>query len=473
MSFNTMPFAGFFLLVAAGFFVLPKRGRCYFLLVASYLFYMSWVPGHAILLLAATGVNYACALAMGWTTRRSGRTLLLVVGVAASLGLLCFYKYANFVSEVVHQLTGPLAIPWDVPVLKIVLPIGISFYTFQALGYTIDVYRGRLAPERHPVRFALYVSFFPQLVAGPIERGANLLPQFRRPQGFDADRAWDGVQLMVWGLFKKMVVADRLAIYVNAVYNNVPNHDGLSYVIATYFFAFQIYCDFSGYSDIAVGAARVLGYDLMKNFDRPYFAPTTAAFWRRWHISLSTWLRDYLYIPLGGNRKGRNRTYLNLMVTMLLGGIWHGANWTFLLWGLFHGCLLCGSRMTLAGRDRLAARLHVPGPVLAGVRMLVTFHLVCLGWVLFRANTVGDAVHVLTHLFTGWPNVYVEAPSIVFGVAGIVAVLCVQCVQTRCEIRRVLARRSIAVRWAVHAVMVFAIVVLRVDAATQFVYFQF
>jgi len=473
MTFNSMLFAVFFAVVVPVYFLTPPRLRWCLLLPASYFFYMCWRPEYGVLILITTTVDYLCALRIARSDRPRIRKLLLTVSVVADLGMLFSFKYFNFVTDSLRSVGLYFDVPIEIPHLNVLLPVGISFYTFQSMSYTIDVYRGQMQPERHFGLYALYVSFFPQLVAGPIERGTHLLPQFRQTFTFDPARVWSGLQLMGWGLFKKVVIADRLAIYVNSVYNNVPEHTGPSYVLATYFFAFQIYCDFSGYSDIAIGAARVMGFDLMQNFRRPYFATTIVDFWRRWHISLSTWLRDYLYIPLGGNRMGVRRMYVNLMITMLLGGIWHGAAWTFVIWGALQGIMLCLSKLTLPARDRLIGRLRLPAGLVHAIRVFVTFHLVCLSWVFFRSNTVQDSFHILTHLTTGWPRPFLDVPTMAYGLLGLVVLLAVQLLQTRGLVQETLARQVLPVRWGVCAFILFAIVLLGVDGKTQFIYFQF
>jgi alginate O-acetyltransferase complex protein AlgI len=473
MTFNSMLFAVFFAAVVPAYFLTPHRFRWCLLLPASYFFYMCWRPEYGILILFTTTVDYCCGLQIERSTSHRQRKLYLVISIVADLGVLFTFKYFNFVTDTLRALGMYFSMPVDIPHLHVLLPIGISFYTFQSMSYTIDVYRRQIKAERHFGLYALYVSFFPQLVAGPIERGIRLLPQFRERFKFDAERVWSGLQLMGWGLFKKVVIADRLAVYVKSVFNNVESHSGPSYLLATYFFAFQIYCDFSGYSDIAIGAARVMGFDLMENFRRPYFATTIVEFWRRWHISLSTWLRDYLYIPLGGNRRGTGRMYLNLLITMLLGGIWHGAAWTFVIWGALHGAMLCLSKLTLPVRDRLASRLGLAPWLVQSIRMFVTFHLVCLSWVFFRANSVQDAFYLLSHLFHGWPRIFVDEPTMAYGLFGVLVLLVVQVLQSHGSVRQVLERQALPVRWAVCAAVLFMIVLFGMDGNTQFIYFQF
>ncbi len=337
MLFNSLHFILFFAVVVTIYFAIPRHTRLMFLLGASYYFYMCWNPKYLILIVISTLVNYCAAIGMANTHSVRLRKSYLISSIALNLGMLLLFKYYNFFIDSFEKVANELSIGVDLPYLHVLLPVGISFYTFQAMGYTIDVYNGNQKPESHVGRFALYVSFFPQLVAGPIERSGRLLPQFYQNHPFRYDQVKTGLKRMAWGFFKKMVIADRLAIYVDQVYNHPAEFYGFPVILATIFFAFQIYCDFSGYSDIAIGAAKVLGYDLMENFNAPYWANSIGDFWKRWHISLSTWFRDYLYIPLGGNRFGITRMYENLFLTFMVSGLWHGANWTFVLWGALHG----------------------------------------------------------------------------------------------------------------------------------------
>ena len=399
MLFTSIAFMWFFPLVSALYLALPFRLRWVVLLAASYYFYASWDPRYLLLIMLTTGVNYTLSLAMvgaGPVRRR----WCLTAAMLTSLGLLSAFKYYNFFAGSLGSLLHRSGVNASLPLLHVLLPVGISFFTLQTLGYTLDVYWGVREPERHAGLFALYVAFFPQLVAGPIERSRTLLPQFRERHGFDAGRIRSGLMLMLMGFFKKLVVADRLALYVNEVYGRPKDFLGGPTVLATYFFAFQIYCDFSGYSDIAIGAARVMGYRLMTNFRAPYFAASLQDFWRRWHISLSTWFRDYLYIPLGGNRVGRGRWTVNLMLVFVLSGVWHGAAWTFFVWGAIHGVWMLISRWS--GEAWKAAGVAI-GPFLrraaAGLGVLITFHVVCMSWIPFRARSIGEAGYMIRHLF--------------------------------------------------------------------------
>jgi D-alanyl-lipoteichoic acid acyltransferase DltB (MBOAT superfamily) len=391
----------FFPIVVAAYFLTPFRLRWVLLLGASFYFYMCWKPEYALLLILSILVDYYAGILMGKTESKSKRRIFLMLSLGSNLGILFLFKYFNFLNASASALFDRFNLFYNVPMFELLLPVGISFYTFQTLSYAIDVYRGKQKPETHLGIFALYVTFFPQLVAGPIERSTSLLPQFYRRHRVDRRRITAGLKLMLWGFFKKIVIADRLAAYVDQVYNHPANADGINLLVATYFFAFQIYCDFSGYSDIAIGAAKVMGFDLMTNFQRPYLAKSIAEFWKRWHISLSTWFKDYLYIPLGGNRVAKWRWCCNLFIVFLVSGLWHGANWTFVVWGALHGFYLVFSILTSSVRGKLMRVLtldRLAGPVKIS-RILITFHLVLLAWIFFRADSLSDAFLIIEKVF--------------------------------------------------------------------------
>ncbi|MDI6786481.1 MAG: MBOAT family O-acyltransferase [bacterium] len=367
---------------------------------------------------------------------------------------------------------------YNIPAIKILLPIGISFFTFQTLAYTIDVYRKKKEPERNIAKLALYVSFFPSLLAGPIGRPNQLLPQFYEEKRWDFDRVVSGLRLMLWGLFKKVVISDRLAFIANTVFDNVHDYNSPYLIIATYAFTFQIYCDFSGYSDMAIGCARVLGYDLIENFKLPYFSKNVTEFWRRWHISFSTWLRDYLYISMGGNRKGEYRTDLNLMITMLLGGLWHGANWTFIIWGALHGTYLIFSKMTLGYRDKLVERFNINRTIVKIYRVFLTFHLVAFSWIFFRANSISDAFYIVTEIVQGVlkPSVLaIGIGKIPLGIPFLLIafLLIVQLIQRKQDLWQFLDKKPIFLRWSFYYLLIFGIILLGVDESIKFIYFQF
>ena len=417
MLFNSFHYLIFLPVVAVLFFVIPPRFRWAMLLAASYYFYMCWKPEYALLILFCTVINYFGAILIHREKRKRVRSLILTVDLILSFGVLVVYKYLGFFTESINSLIGVFTSGISIPTFELLLPVGISFFTFQTLSYTIDVYRGQTKVEPHLGIFALYVSFFPQLVAGPIERSDNLLPQFRKLQRFEPERLTSGLRMILWGLFKKIVIADRLAPIVDAVYNNLQSYGSYAFMLATVAFAFQIFCDFSGYSDIALGSARILGFDLMQNFNRPYFSKNTGEFWRRWHISLSSWFRDYLYIPLGGSRKGKLRYYFNTVFTNAASGLWHGADWTFVIWGVLNGVYICLGRIFKGVRSRIcsAFRLDKAEGLHKIIQVAITFGLICFSWIFFRANSLNDAIYVITHLV---PE-SLHPSAIVNGISGI------------------------------------------------------
>ena len=404
MFFNSLSFLVFFPLVVLAVFAVPRRMQHVVLLAASYYFYMCWNARYALLIATSTLVTYACALAMERFEGRGARRAAMLAGLLVNLGILGFFKYWGFFSETASRLLGAAGLSVRVARFDVLLPVGISFYTFQALGYMLDVYRGEIPAERSLARYALFVSFFPQLVAGPIERSKNLLRQVNEPHAFDFDRARDGLLVMLLGFFEKLIVADRASLYVDAVYGQWQSAAGWQIALATVAFAFQIYGDFGGYSHIAIGAAKVLGYDLMDNFRQPYFATSIRDFWRRWHISLSTWFRDYVYIPLGGSRVGRLRGALNTLITFAVSGLWHGAATTYVVWGAMNGAfqVLEGA---LRGRNPAASpggaqiKPRARGNRLSrAARMLATFAVIDVTWLFFRASSLGTAVRMLARI---------------------------------------------------------------------------
>ena len=386
MLFNSFHFLLFFPIVTTLYFLVPHRFRWGILLAASCYFYMAFIPQYILILLVTITVDYFAGIGLE-TVQGNRKRWLLIASILANIGMLAFFKYFNFANENLAALAN--FIGWNYPIenLEIILPIGLSFHTFQSLSYTIEVYRGNQKAERHFGYLALYVLFYPQLVAGPIERPQNILHQLHEEHRFEYQRVADGLKWMAWGMFKKVVIADRMALFVNPIYDYPIGYQGPALALATIAFAIQIYCDFSGYSDIAFGSAQVMGLRLMKNFQHPYFSKSISEFWRRWHISLSTWFRDYLYVPLGGNRGGPARTYRNLLIVFFLCGLWHGASWSFVVWGLFHGALLVVER---AGGLRVLEAL--PSPLRRAYVLLA----VLVGWVFFRSDTLAHALDYLS-----------------------------------------------------------------------------
>ena len=405
MAFNSWQFLVFFVVVFAVYFLLPKKVRHYFLLAASYFFYGFWNWRLIFLMLATTLVSYLSGFFIEkYREKKALRITLLVLTLLVSLGALFFFKYFNFVANSVVSLVNAFGGKATFNPLDIILPVGISFYTFQTLSYVIDVFEGKTPAEKNPVYYALYVSFFPQLVAGPIERPENLIPQFKEKQGIQRDNLVAGMKFMLQGFAKKILVADVIATFVNAVYNHLEGTNGFLVALGTIGFALQIYGDFSGYSDIAVGAAKMFNINLSKNFDRPYRATSIKDFWRRWHITLSTWFRDYLYFPMGGSRVPWWRWAINVTVVFFLSGLWHGAALTFIIFGLMHAAYQIIGRATLPLRDKLWQKLKVDpnGKLVQVLRVVGTFVLVCLAWIPFRANSIQDLGTLYRNLFTNW-----------------------------------------------------------------------
>ena len=419
MLFNSISYLVFFPLVCALYWSLPHKYRNGMLLVASYYFYMNWQPIYAFLILISTITTWLCGIKIdnASTTNICVRKTYLAFCIIFNLSILFFYKYLSFITDIIFSLLSFFNISMQVPHFDILLPVGISFYTFQAIGYTIDVYKNKIRAERSFFTYALFVSFFPQLVAGPIERASNLLCQFHKKHMFDSNQFIEGLKLMVWGFFMKLCIAENVAPYVNAVYNNIAQHNGSSILLASFFFTFQIFCDFGGYSLIAIGTSRCLNFTLMHNFNRPYLTTSMKDFWRRWHISLSSWFTEYVYIPLGGNRCSAIRNNRNLMVTMLVSGAWHGANWTFILWGGYHGLLLI--------INKLFARIHFPKWT-KPIRIIICFIWIMFGWVLFRANNVHDAISAYKKMaFEYGPLYHGEGiPSLVLPIVLIIFLMC-------------------------------------------------
>ena len=497
MLFNSLSFMIFFPVATLVYFVIPNRVRYLWLLVASYYFYMSWNAEYALLIATSTIITFLSGILIGKANlladkqkARKRKHLWVALSFTINLLILGFFKYYGFAADSIISGFGLIGISVTLPKFDILLPVGISFYTFQALSYTMDVYRGEVEPEHNIAKYALFVSFFPQLVAGPIERSKNLLLQVHEKHTFDFARVRSGLLLMLWGLFLKMVVADRAAQLVNTVFNNYSEYAGLQIVVAVLVFAVQIYCDFAGYSTIAIGAAQVMGFKLMDNFHQPYFATSIRDFWHRWHISLSTWFRDYLYIPLGGNRKGTVRKYINTMITFMVSGLWHGASWNFLIWGSLHGGYQVIGSITKPYRDKIKAFLKI-NTECASYRLLqglITFGLVCLGWIFFRASSITVAVEMIRSIFSTFnPWIFVDgslfalgldAPDLVVLFISILLIFFVDRVhEQKQSIREKLMGQNIIFRWTFIYALIFALIIFGIYGsgydASQFIYFQF
>jgi D-alanyl-lipoteichoic acid acyltransferase DltB (MBOAT superfamily) len=487
VTFTTPEFLSFFLVFFSAWWALRGTARKLWLLGFSYLFYGSWSLRFLALLVLSTCVDFLVGLKLGQTTDPKKRKLVLGASLCFNLGILGFFKYFNFFVDSAHALLAHVGVELPLHVLHIVLPIGISFYTFQALSYTIDVYRGVLAPTRSLLDFATFVAAFPQLVAGPIERARRMLPQVAK-LGTDATRAdYSGFLLIALGAFKKAVIADNVALYANQAYGDVANAYSLSLWLGTYAFAIQIYCDFSGYSDIAIGLGRLIGLDIQQNFRAPYAARGPRDFLTRWHISLSTWLRDYLYIPLGGNRGTQFATMRNLMITMLLGGLWHGAAWNYVLWGFYHGALLiigrAGPLQALGARiDALQGR---PGKLVRTLQCLAFFHVTCLGWALFRASSLADCATLVRKLLGvgafdlgAWlPHVKASGEAaylaITLGLGACVVLAQMLSPIGPSEFVEKLRKWPVPMRFGFAVTLLYAAAIFSPEAAPPFIYFQF
>ncbi|MEO8355672.1 MAG: MBOAT family O-acyltransferase [Chloroflexota bacterium] len=487
MQFNSIEFLVFFPVVSIAFFIIPHKYRWLLLLGASYFFYMSWKPKYIVILLAVTGISYLAGLWLGRDKNPATRRLVLTFSLVLSLGILFIFKYLDFSDPVFQNVFGQLGISRFEPG-NILLPLGISFFTFQTISYTIDVYRGIIKPEKHVGIYALFVAFFPQLVAGPIGRANLLLPQYRKTHVADYENMVSGLQRIVWGLFKKLVIADRLALLVDTVYGDPTAYTGMALILATYAFAFQIYCDFSGYADIAIGAARVMGFQLTENFQQPYYAQSIPDFWRRWHISLYNWLRDYIFYPIQRallRRKFSSRSLVAMiippMITMLASGLWHGDNWTFIIWGVLHGIFMVISVWWGQAKKTMSWSFALHPKLATGIRIFATFNLVCFTWIFFRANSLSDAVYVIGHLFADW-KLQASLVDLMPGglydwMIAILAILLmemVHIVQMRGGgLRPVVLAQPVWVRWSIYFALVLVIFIFGKFGSTEFIYARF
>lgn len=500
MLFNSIDFLMFFPVVVVIYFLMPKRLRYIWLLVASYYFYMGWNADYAILIAVSTAITYVCGLILNLIQKKEPKhgglwsRLTVAAGVLSNLGILMFYKYFDFLLENVNSIRAFMQLDAVDNRFDIILPVGISFYTFQALGYVIDVYRGEVEAEKNPLKYALFVSFFPQLVAGPIERSKNLLRQVSevpRQKLLNYNRIANGLAVMVYGYFLKMVIADRVAIVVDEVYDHYWMYGTFELLLAAVGFSLQIYCDFASYSLIAIGAAQVMGFTLMENFNAPYFSASIKEFWRRWHISLSSWFRDYLYIPLGGNRKGKLRKYLNLLVTFLLSGLWHGAAWTYVVWGALHGAYQIIGDILMPVRKKLVqiTGMKTECESYRLTQIFVTFCMTTFAWIFFRAPSIEDAAAYITRIGTRWnPWVLFDGSLYNLGInrfqanvllVAVVILLLVDLIREKKKQRidEFLAAQNLWFRWLFILLLIIMIVVYgaygQVYDAKQFIYFQF
>lgn len=479
MLFNSLQYAVFLPIVFALYWIVPHKWRWIVVLVSSYYFYMCWNAKYLLLIMFITGISYVGALGVEGAREQKQKKLWVGLVIAVSLALLFVFKYFNFLSETLYSLFSMAHIDAPQVALNLLLPVGISFYTFQSIGYIVDVYRGDIEAEHHVGKYAAFVAFFPQLVAGPIERASNLMPQLKTERHFSYDQAVYGVRLMAWGYFKKIVVADTLAAYVDKVYADMHFYQGAARLFAIFFFTIQIYCDFSGYSDIARGTAKLFGVELMENFKSPYFAKSIREFWRRWHISLSTWFRDYVYIPLGGNRVSKIRNAMNVMITFLLSGLWHGASWTFVTWGGLHGATQVAEKWveTHTGKRK-------NGRIVNGLRVLATFLIVSVLWVFFRAQRFKDAAYMLVYCYVGFQNplqyLWGGCTSLGIDVAGVVKLVFIlgllavfDYVSLKKDIIAFVGKWKLPCRWGLYIGFVIMIFLLAPATSAEFIYFDF
>lgn len=495
MFFNSLHFALFLPIVFILYFMCPPRKRWILLLAASYYFYMCWKPEYIVLILISTVIDYFAAIKIAATEDHAARKRYLAVSMTANLGLLFAFKYFNFFNESARMAFAHFNLAYQIPYLNVLLPAGISFYTFQTMSYVIDVYRGKQKPEHHFGIFALFVTFFPQLVAGPIERSGNLLSQFYIKQTLNCHRTIEGLKLIVWGLFKKVIIADRIGVMVAVIYNDPKQFSGVEFILAATLFAYQVYCDFSAYSDIATGSAQIFGIKLMTNFRRPFHATSLGELWQRWHISLSTWFRDYLYIPLGGSRLGKWRTYLNVFAIFFVSGLWHGAAWTYVIWGSIHGLFMALELWSKPLRARVFGSLGLPSAnfFYRAMGLIYTMTVFNLALLIFRARSVGDAFYMISHLSDGVGAFLMKMMSgdfvalrallrglglsqkeLIIAAVAILVLEVAQLFQRHGSLRVQLAQKPAVVRWAVYYGLVVAIVFFGAfNMSQQFIYFQF
>lgn len=490
MLFNSLEFLIFFPIVTLVYFLIPHKVRYLWLLGASYYFYMCWNPEYALLMATSTVITYASGFFIDKGKSMLMRKIMVGISFTLNLAILFYFKYFYFTMDNINMLRDMLGMSALSPKFDVILPVGISFYTFQALSYTVDVYRKELEPEKNILKYALFVSFFPQLVAGPIERSKNLLSQVSERHYFNYARVRRGLLMMLWGFFLKLVIADRAAILVNTAYNNPENYSGILLLVATICFALQIYCDFASYSIIAQGAAKVMGFELMKNFEQPYLSTSIAEFWRRWHISLSSWFKDYLYIPMGGNRRGAFRKYFNLMTVFLVSGLWHGASWHFVIWGAIHGVYQIAGGITKNIRLLTCELMNIDrtAPQYKFFQRLITFTLVTFAWIFFRSDNLTHALLILKRILTefqpwtiyraGLMTLGLDTPNLLVLVISSVVLLFVSSREySGVSMLDKVENMHLLARWPIYYALIFAVLIFGIYGpgfeASQFIYFQF
>lgn len=476
MLFNSLQYAIFLPLFFFIYWFIQDRYRNLLILIASYIFYMCWDMKYGFLILGISLVAYCTARIIG---KYEKKKFILTCGICIILCILAYFKYFNFFLRNIYQVCDVLSISIKHRFFDIVLPVGISFFSFQAIAYMIDCYRGDVKAERNIIDFLAYISFFPQLVAGPIERTRNLMPQIKREKIFDYTQSTSGMKIMMVGFFKKLVVADVFSIYVDQVFGEIISYNGFALLLAAFFFTLQIYCDFSGYSDIAIGSAKILGIDLMENFRNPYLSESIREFWSRWHISLSTWFKDYVYIPLGGNRKGKLRKNLNTIITFVISGLWHGADWSYMVWGGYHGL---GQILENTAFSRIGEQKNKP--FFRVIRNTFVFVFCMFGWVFFRAANIKDAMYCLAHCLDGIlnPSAYIKDGITALGIGGLSALhitisliilFAIEIISYRCGLIKWISKRRMITRYLLYVVLLLIIIFFQASESATFVYFQF
>ncbi|MBR6486814.1 MAG: MBOAT family protein [Lachnospiraceae bacterium] len=481
MLFSTAAFAVFMTVVFLIYWLIPHRYRWILILAANAWSYICYDVKYLTVIMVSILASYICAILMEGQKESSKKKILMITGVVVTLSLLLVFKYLNFALYSVSKILSRFSIPMHETTLKLIMPVGISFFTFTVIGYIVDVYKGKTQAVRHFGKYALFVSFFPNIASGPIERAGHFIPQIDKEKSFDYDNVVYSARLLLFGLLKKIVIADMMAKYVDAVYNEAPAHYGICFLWATLLYSFQIYCDFSGYSDMAIGVAGMLGYDLIGNFRQPYLASSIKEYWSRWHISLSTWFRDYVYIPLGGNRRGKVRRDLNLIITFLLSGLWHGASWTFVLWGGIHGfAQIIENRIKEFLKIDKEKEKTIKGPA-KFLLTLLTFCIVCFAWIFFRANSISEAIHIVRTMFTdlsltgAMAQMTMSVTSVIKTSVAILLLIIYDIFNEKGDVLRRLNKAHPVFRWVLYFAAAFLVIVMKTHNTDiqEFIYFKF
>ncbi|MCR5420515.1 MAG: MBOAT family protein [Lachnospiraceae bacterium] len=481
MLFSTAAFAVFMAVVFIVYWCMPHKYRWVIILFANAWFYISYDIKYLAVILVTMIASYICAIMIENKNGGSGKKIIMVTGVLVTLSLLLVFKYLNFALYTVAKVFNALSIPMQETTLKLIMPVGISFYTFMTVGYIVDVYKGRIPAERHFGKYAIFVSFFPNISSGPIERAGHFIPQIDKKKIFDYDEVTYGARLLLLGMVKKIVIADMMAKYVDEIFNKVPEHYGICFAWATLLYTFQIYCDFSGYSDMAVGVAKMLGFELVNNFKQPYFASSIKEFWGRWHISLSSWFRDYVYIPLGGNRCSRLRRDMNLLITFLCSGLWHGASWTFVLWGGIHGiCQIAENRIKEAAGLTKEKEAKLGKPV-KFMLTLISFCIVSYAWMFFRANSISEALYIVRSMFSdisikgAMMQMTMSSKSVIKTTVAIVLLIIFDLFNEKKDMLREINKIPSVFRFVIYVVTAIIVIALKVNNnyAQEFIYFKF